>query len=101
MAQTDIANTLAILREQESAIRARGVTGLYVFGSRVRGDNSQDSDLDAFVDYDPAEKFSLLDFIAVQRSLAEALGIKIDMATRRSLHPLLRDRIEREAVKVF
>ncbi len=33
--------------------------------------------------------------------LVDALGIEIDLTTRNSLHPKLRDQIESEAVRIF
>jgi predicted nucleotidyltransferase len=41
------------LRKYDAALRANGATGLYIFGSRARGTNRPDSDLDLFIDYDP------------------------------------------------
>src|SRR5439155_25646179 len=35
------------------AIKARGATSLYLFGSAVRDEARADSDLDLFIDYDP------------------------------------------------
>jgi predicted nucleotidyltransferase len=47
---------LNVLREYDAALRANGATGLYVFGSRARGTERPDSDLDLFIDYDPAAR---------------------------------------------
>jgi hypothetical protein len=47
---------LNVLREYDAALRANGATGLYVFGSRARGTERPDSDLDLFMDYDPAAR---------------------------------------------
>jgi hypothetical protein len=40
---------LARLRENETALRARGVSHAALFGSRARGDNRPDSDTDVLV----------------------------------------------------
>jgi Nucleotidyltransferase domain len=45
---------LARLRENETALRARGVSHAALFGSRARGDNRPDSDIDIMVEFDPA-----------------------------------------------
>ena len=89
------------LRRLRPELEAFGVTALYVFGSRVKGTANEDSDLDLFVEYVQAGRFSLLDLVAVQRAISEALGIKADVLTRRGLHPVLRDEIEGHAVQVF
>jgi len=82
-------------------IAARGVTGLYMFGSQVRGQAGEASDIDLFVDYDDESRFSLLDLVAVGRLIEEHLGIKADVMTRKGLHPILKENIEAEAVRVF
>src|SRR5271168_621460 len=41
------------LRENERALRERGVTHAALFGSRARGDNRPDSDTDIMIGVDP------------------------------------------------
>jgi uncharacterized protein len=93
--------TIEQLRSHSEAIRARGATALYIFGSRARGDHRSDSDLDGFVDYDPAQRFSLTDLIGIELLIERELGLKADLTTHKALHPLLREQIEREAIRVF
>lgn len=83
------------------ALRARGVEAAYLFGSTARGEARPDSDLDVFIDIAPNARFSLLDLAGVHRILNEAIGRKVDVTTRESLHPKLRGEIERDAVRVF
>ncbi|MEJ0075103.1 MAG: nucleotidyltransferase family protein [Alphaproteobacteria bacterium] len=83
------------------AVRARGATSLYLFGSSARDEARPDSDLDLFIDYDPATRFSLVDLAAIQNLLEERLTAKVDLTTRDSLHPRLRESITRTAVRVF
>lgn len=83
------------------AIKARGATGLFLFGSLARDDARSGSDLDLFVDYDPGEKFSLVDLVDIKLFLEDRLGIPVDVTTRDSLHPMLRQGIEASALRVF
>ncbi len=92
---------LARLAAVEPAIRALGADGLFVFGSTVRGEAKIDSDVDLFLDLSPGGSFSLLDLVATRRLLEGALGGRVDLTTRDGLHPLIRDRVEREAERVF
>ena len=82
-------------------MRAFGATALYVFGSIARDEAKTDSDIDVFVEYDAAKTFSLLDLAGIKVLLEEELGIEVDVTTRDSLHPLLRERIEQSAIRIL
>jgi predicted nucleotidyltransferase len=92
---------LSKLEKCAGAIKARGATSLYLFGSSARDEATADSDLDLFIDYDPAKKFSLIDLVGIKLFLQDMLGVEIDLTTRDSLHPMLRREIEQSAVRVF
>jgi len=64
------------------------------FGSFVRGEEKEDSDIDLLVEF-KGEK-SLLDLVGLKIELEELLGRKVDVLTYGSLHPLLKDRILQE-----
>src|SRR5882757_5128620 len=91
---------ITALREQAADIKALGATTLYVFGSTARDDAMPFSDLDLFVDYDP-DRFSLVELVGIKQLLEKRLGVSVDLITRDSLDPLLRDRIEASAERVF
>jgi len=75
-----------------------GVKTLEIFGSRVRGDVDEESDLDLLVSF--SETPDLLTFISLENELSERLGLPIDLVMRRALKPRLRDRIFGEAIAV-
>jgi predicted nucleotidyltransferase len=83
------------------ALRAAGVTALHVFGSIARGDSRSTSDVDVIVDYDPHSEFNLIDLARIHRRLSERLGANVDVVTRDGIHRRIRDRVLKEAVKVF
>jgi len=89
------------LRTFASALKERGATSLYLFGSTVRNQANSKSDLDLFLDYDPRSKFNAFDLVAAKRMLQEGLGVDVDLTTRNGLHPLIRKKIEAEATRVF
>lgn len=89
------------LRRQADAIRALGATSLYLFGSVARDEAGPESDLDLFIDYDPAKKFSLVDLSGLKIYLEEEFSTNVDVTTRNSLHPRLKDKIEASAIRVF
>ena len=98
MTRTD---AISQLLRHADAIKAMGATSLYLFGSTARNEAAPDSDLDLFLEYDPASRFSLVDLVGIKLFLDEALGIEADVTTRDGLHPMLKDKIERSAVRVF
>jgi uncharacterized protein len=88
------------LRSFAGALRARGATSLYLFGSTAKNKAGGKSDLDLFIDYDP-RRFNAFDLVASKRLLREGLGVDVDLTTRKGLHPLIRKRVEAEAKRVF
>ncbi|WP_338049123.1 nucleotidyltransferase family protein [Rhodoplanes elegans] len=82
-------------------MKALGVTSLYLFGSALRDEIGPASDVDVFVDYDPQGPFNAFDLVAAKRHLEEQLGVRVDLTTRRGLHPLIRAEVEKTALRVF
>lgn len=93
--------TIARLKANAAALRARGATALYLFGSTARDEAHSGSDIDIFIDYDRSRKFSLLDLAGLKNFLEDELAARVDVTTRDSLHPLLREGIEKSAIRVF
>jgi uncharacterized protein len=92
---------VAQLRDCADAIKAEGATALYVYGSRARGDNRPDSDLDVYVDYIPGSGFSLMNLAGIFNIISERTGLDVSITTHNSLHPKLKEAIEHESVQIF
>ena len=67
-----------------------------VFGSVVRGEEREDSDIDLLVDFLPGT--TLLDQVGLIDALSSALGRKVDIVSERALNKHLRQRVLQEAV---
>ncbi len=80
-------------------MRQHGVVHAGVFGSVARGENRSGSDVDFLVEFELGR--SLLDLADLRIELSATLGCDVDVATRNSLHPRLRDRILRELVPLL
>ena len=90
-----------MIASESDALRASGVTALYVFGSAARGEGGPKSDVDVIVDYDPTSDFNLIDLAGVRRRLAARLGVNVDVVTRDGLHRRIRDEVLTEAIRVM
>jgi predicted nucleotidyltransferase len=91
---------IARIKARAEAIAALGATALYIYGSRSRGEERPGSDLDVFVDFDPG-KFGFVELVELEDMLSRELGLDVQLGTRDALHPLIRPRIEHEAVRVL
>jgi predicted nucleotidyltransferase len=91
---------IAKLKRHEAELKELGIEHLYLFGSTARGDAREDSDIDLFFDH-PEGSFGLFELMDVKEAAARILGGKADIMTRRSLHPVLRERIEGSALQIF
>jgi uncharacterized protein len=97
----DRAELIEVLRRYQSALRENGATGLFLFGSRAVGQERPDSDLDLFIDYDPEGKIpNLFRLMQIEDEISEAVGAPVTITTRNALHPLMRENIERDAIRV-
>ena len=89
------------LRPYDAVLRENGATAVYVFGSRARGDDRPDSDLDLFIDTDPGAKIpSMFRLMQIEETISRSLGVPVTITTRNALHPLMKTGIERDAVRV-
>ncbi|MEA3278135.1 MAG: nucleotidyltransferase family protein [Pseudomonadota bacterium] len=75
--------------------RRHGMTNVRVFGSMARGEADEASDLDLLVDY--AAGSNLFDQIGFKQELEERLRRTVDVATPKSLHWFIRDKVLAEA----
>ena len=98
----DRAALIAALKTYDAALRQNGATGLYIFGSRARGNYRPDSDLDLFIDYDPDTKVpNIFRLMQLEDEISERVGMPVTITTRNALHPLMKRDIEREAIRVL
>ena len=93
---------LAELRALRPEFERRGVTRMALFGSRARGDNRADSDVDVVIDVDPNRKFSGLDAAGVYGVIEDNLGLESSVIVLDRFTPAdFVAAVERDRVSVF
>src|SRR5437764_9393447 len=80
--------------------RRYSVKELAIFGSALRDDFRPDSDVDLLIEFQPDAGASLLDLFRMQRELEELTQRRVDLVSKRGLHPVIRDTVleEREVL---
>lgn len=74
------------------------VRELELFGSNIRGNQKEDSDIDILVEFE--EGADLFDLTGLAAFLEEQLKRKVDVVSKRALREELRESILRETVSV-
>ena len=97
MKQKDVVRTL--VEHREELIEQYGVQSLALFGSVVRNEAGDASDVDMLVEFSrPTGYFGL---VALQAYLAQKLHKSVDLGTLRSLKARVRALVEAEMQYVF
>jgi len=89
----------AKLKENKDLLNKRfNVKEIGIFGSFVRGEQKETSDLDILVEFE--RSVSLFEIVRLERFLSELLGEKVDLVMKNSLKPRIGKHILREVVYV-
>ena len=87
------------LRRRRDALLAiaaeHGASNLRLFGSTIRGEERDDSDIDLLIDLADDRGFG--DYLGLVEDLERLLGRRVDVVIGRSLSPHFRPYIESEA----
>jgi predicted nucleotidyltransferase len=98
-AMTAKEDVIKVLRERFGEIQQRfGVGRLSLFGSVVRGQARNDSDIDVLVVFEGRATFDA--FMDLKFYLEDLLGTRVDLVTDKALRPQVRREIERELLDV-
>jgi uncharacterized protein len=89
------------LRENECALRERGVTHAALFGSRARGDNRPDSDIDIMIDIAPEAVQDVYAYVGLKNYIAGLFTGTVDVVDREALKPYVRPAVTADAVYAF
>ena len=95
-----IAEIRMILAEHKNEIVEKyGVKEIGVFGSYLREEQKETSDIDILVEI--KSDMSLLDFIGIKIELEEALKMKVDLVEYDTIKPIIKERILAQQVIIL
>ena len=77
------------------------VRRLSLFGSALRDDFTEASDLDMLVEYFPGQRVTLLDMAQQEIDLGEIVGRKVDLRTPHELSRHFRQQVIETAVPIY
>jgi predicted nucleotidyltransferase len=72
-----------------------------LFGSRSRGEEGSDSDIDIMLEFDPSARVTLFDYVGVKEYVAGLFPGPVDVIDRAGLKPYLRPNIAADAIYAF
>jgi predicted nucleotidyltransferase len=92
-------NIEEIKRKILPVLKKYGVTRAGIFGSVVRGEAREESDIDILVEIE--SRMSSLDFVGLKLELEEALGKPVDLGEYSVIKPIIKEQILEEEVPIL
>ncbi len=92
---------IARLRASEGELRARGVAHAALFGSRARGDNRPDSDIDIMIGVEPGSVDDVYAYAGLELFIAGLFEGPVDVVDREGLKSYVRPAATAGALYAF
>lgn len=84
-----------VLQKHKVELRKQyGLREIGIFGSYVRGEQNEESDLDILVELERPMGF--VRFLKLENALSQLLGVRVEIVTRKALKPHIGKRILEE-----
>ncbi len=95
-----VLNLKKILEKHKEVLRRSfGVKALFVFGSVARGEGTKESDIDILVEFS-SEDIGLFEFVRLKGYLEKLVGVRVDLVTADALTASMRNRIDKDLLRV-
>ena len=92
---------IAKLRENEAALKARGVSHAALFGSQARGENRLGSDIDILVEIEPSYPMDVFQYVGLVHAIEDLFAEQVDVSNRAAMKAHVSPAAERDAVYAF
>jgi len=88
-----------ILKKQKPFLMEKyGVKEIGIFGSYVKGEQKDKSDLDVLVEF--GRSIGFFEFLELEEYLENTIGVKVELVTKRALKPKIGEYILSEVVNI-
>lgn len=83
-----------IIKDRKPELKANyHVSEIGIFGSYVRNEQNENSDIDILIEYEPGAKISLLDRSTLKNYMSDLLNAKADITRKRNIREELKENI--------
>ncbi len=72
-----------------------------IFGSFLRGEETDESDIDIAIEFDYSRPKGLLDLVRIEDELSKIFKRKVDLGTFNSLNPHIIEDVKKEMVVIY
>lgn len=95
----DVQGIKRVLLQHKGELREKfKVKTIGVFGSYVRGEQKETSDVDVLVEFE--EPVGLFEFMDLEEYLTGLLGVKVDLVSKKALKPHIGKHILEEVISI-
>ncbi len=77
------------------------IKSVAIFGSYATGVPTKSSDVDVLVEFTDDAHIGFFEYVRIQRNLASALGVKVDLVTPQALSKYIKPTVLKEAEIVY
>lgn len=90
-----------IIKKISHYLTGKPVNRAWIFGSVSRGEETNDSDVDLIVEFDPAAEVDLFDHVSMTQDLEDLLGRVVDIVSEGTLFPWVKRHVDNDKILIY